>query len=201
MPRAFYFADICKKSLYIIKADFCLKLIYETFISAPQSPYLKSSSVLLFSFFFWWNGAKVTEKWLHCQNFATNASFLGKICQQKKSAELTFVRRAFFPQLQCLPVKLASVLYDEWQGGNCASLSLGTLMTETQGASWWKQSRQSPFHILTEETWVAGTESSFPLLGGKTPPTGTGKQRLRPSSSLSTQGFREFIMCGNKHKV
>ena len=81
-------------------------------------------------------------------------------------------------------MKLASVLYDEWQGGNCASLSLGTLMTETQGASWWKQSQQSPFHILTEETRVVGTESSFPLLGGKTPPTGTGKQRLRPSSSL-----------------
>ena len=103
VPRAFYFADICKKSLYIIKADFCLKLIYETFISAPQSPYLKSSSVLLFSFFFWWNGAKVTEKWLHCQNFATYASFLGKIWQQKKSVELTFARKeSLLSQLQCV---------------------------------------------------------------------------------------------------
>ena len=95
-------------------------------------------------------------------------------------------------------VKLASVMLYEWQGGNCPSLSPGTLRLKGLDEN---NPDMLTFHILTEETWVVGTESSFPLLGGKTPPTGTGKQRLRPSSSLSTQGFREFIMCGNKHKV
>ena len=30
---------LCKKSLYIIKADLCLKPIYETFVSAPEKLY------------------------------------------------------------------------------------------------------------------------------------------------------------------
>ena len=116
-----------------IEQIFVVQKRYETFMVHPTA--LIWQIIFLC---FWGNirGTKQsnwkTEKWLHCQNFATNPSILGKTCQQKKSAGLTFV----FLSDQCL----GRFLWN-WprysMSGKAGIVYVLVCPQGHKGASWW----------------------------------------------------------------